>query len=245
VPKKGDQIFWPSFSDLMTSLFFVVLVLFTVSYANQQKAKRDLEEGLGDQIAKTDSLKKKLAVYDLVETNLKPLREAPDLFQYDGENKRFTLAFNPQFREGFYKVTSEGLFHPEQTIDSIDQAGQKLQEILNELVFSSINDSALQDVSYLLIIAGYASRLGADKTETNQYEEYNLSYKRAYYLWNYWKEEKDIDFEDPKFKELIDLQITGNGWGGVGRFAHDGPYFQEDRKNQRFIIQIVPKISNR
>jgi hypothetical protein len=41
---------------------------------------------------------------------------------------------------------------------------------------------------------------------------------------------------------LIDVQITGNGWGGVGRFKIDPPLYVEDRKNQRFIIQIVPKI---
>jgi hypothetical protein len=54
-----------------------------------------------------------------------------------------------------------------------------------------------------------------------------------------------IDFEAKKYEGLIDLQIAGNGWGGVGRFERDPQNFMKNEtKNQRFIIQIVPKIGN-
>lgn len=45
-------------------------------------------------------------------------------------------------------------------------------------------------------------------------------------------------FENAKIYEgLIDLQIAGNGWGGVGRQ-------QIEENNQRFLIQIFPKIGD-
>ena len=74
----------------------------------------------------------------------------------------------------------------------------------------------MKNVSYLVIISGYASKL-IDPKEKN---DYVLSYNRAYCLWSYWKK-LGIDFEDEKYKGLIDLQISGNGWGGVGRFRRD------------------------
>jgi len=74
--------------------------------------------------------------------------------------------------------------------------------------------------------------------------DYELSYKRAYNLWEYWKN-IGIDFEADKYKGLIDLQISGNGWGGVGRYERDPEKFMKNEsKNQRFIIQIIPKIGN-
>ena len=53
-------------------------------------------------------------------------------------------------------------------------------------------------------------------------------------MWNYWLS-KGINFEDNEYKGLIDLQISGNGWGGVGREPIED-------NNQRFLIQIFPKI---
>jgi hypothetical protein len=65
--------------------------------------------------------------------------------------------------------------------------------------------------------------------------------KRAYNLWMYWRG-LDINFEDKKYKGLINLRISGNGWGGVSRFKRDPDnFFESEAKNQIFIIQIVPK----
>jgi len=58
--KKNGDIFWMSFSDLMTSLFFVVLVLYVLTYVMLKKQQ-------GEMIAKNDELKQKLKVYDLEE----------------------------------------------------------------------------------------------------------------------------------------------------------------------------------
>ena len=39
--KSGDKLFWISYSDLMTSLFFVMLVLFAVVTARYLKANSE------------------------------------------------------------------------------------------------------------------------------------------------------------------------------------------------------------
>ncbi len=81
------------------------------------------------------------------------------------------------------------------------------------------------------MIAGYASKYGQEE------HNYLLSYKRALSLWKHWRI-NGVDFEGKEYSDLIDLQISGNGWGGVGR-VQDNEY-----NNQRFLIQIFPKIGD-
>jgi hypothetical protein len=60
---------------------------------------------------------------------------------------------------------------------------------------------------------------------------YELSYKRSKALFDFWKKNQ-INF-DPNICEII---IAGSGTGGAGRDSIE-------YKNQRFLIQIIPKIS--
>jgi outer membrane protein OmpA-like peptidoglycan-associated protein len=231
--RKGDNFFWASFSDLMTSLFFIVLVLYVVTYISLKKKEKFL-------IELNNELEQKLAVYNLVEENLKPLKQDTLLIRYEQQYKRFTLAFDVTFEIGKTQIKDEELKNYFVTASKIQSVGRQLQRTMDNLVRDIAQKPELKNVSYLLIISGYASRLQS----ANQREDYDLSYQRAYNLWAYWKD-IGIDFETDKYKGLIDLQIAGNGWGGVGRFERDPQNFMENEtKNQRFIIQIVPKIGN-
>lgn len=231
--KKNSDIFWISYSDLMTSLFFVVLVLYVLTYVMLKKEQEKL-------INTVENLKHKLEIYDLVEQNLKPLKDNSDLFRYEEKYKRFTLAFDVNFELSQYKIENGKLKNFEETSKMILSVGKELQKTINILANKKAEDMAVTNVSYLVIISGYASHL----PKGNQINDYELSYRRAYHLWQYWKE-SGIEFESEKYKGLIDLQISGNGWGGIGRFENDpdNSYINEKR-NQRFIIQIVPKIGN-
>jgi outer membrane protein OmpA-like peptidoglycan-associated protein len=223
---KGSGFFWPSFTDLMTSMFFIMLVLFVLSYARLK--------------IKVDDLDRKLKVYNLVEENLKPLKQDTLLFRYEQQYKRFTLAFDVTFEIGKTQIRDEELQNYFVTASKIQSVGMQLQRTMDNLIRDIAANPEMNNVSYLLIISGYASRL----LYADQLEDYGLSYQRAYNLWAYWKG-IGIDFETDKYKGLIDLQIAGNGWGGVGRFERDPQNFMENEtKNQRFIIQIVPKIGN-
>ena len=212
---KKTDFFWPSYTDLMTSLFFIMLVLFVLVYAKQSRQIKDLE--------------RKLAIARTVDENLRPLKSDKAFFTYEEEYKRFKLAFKVKFVRDKFQITESGLDNFLPTVDSINRAGLKLKSIIDGLK-SSTSNSKLKDVSYILVIAGYASKTGEEN------HNYELSYQRALSLRNYWRSQ-GIDFEAPEYNNLIDLQLAGNGWGGVGREMNEAD-------NQRFLIQIFPKIGD-
>lgn len=238
--KKGESFFWTSFSDLMTSLFFIMLVLYVLTYIIQKKQERELKEKERKLVNTVEDLKHKLEVYELVEQNLKPLKQDTLLFRYEEDYKRFTLAFDVSFELAKSQIARGDLKNFDITATKIQSVGKQLQKTIDNLAKNKAANPAMENVSYLVIISGYASHLLSGSQE----RDYDLSYQRAYSLWAYWKS-IGIDFEASKYKGLIDLQIAGNGWGGVGRFERDPHNFMENEtKNQRFIIQIVPKIGN-
>ncbi|MBC9934188.1 OmpA family protein [Chitinophaga qingshengii] len=217
-PDKND-FFWPSYTDLMTSLFFIMLVLYVLTYVRLDSTIKVQEKQL--QIVKT------------VQGNLKPLREDTTQFKYEDAHKRYKLAFDVKFVKNKFGINANELEEYEGTIQKIDGAGQKLKAVIDSLQAAKLeaiqsNKEELKNMSYILVIAGYASRTG------DEYHNYQLSYERALSLWRHWRD-KGINFEAEKYKGLIDLQIAGNGWGGVGRE-------KDEIANQRFLIQIFPKI---
>ena len=230
---KGSDFFWPSFADLMTSLFFIMLVLYVLSYVMLKNKENELKQQVED-------LDRKLRVYTLVEQNLKPMQEDTNLFRYEAQYKRFTLAFDVKFAIEKVKITETDLENYSATVAKINEVGKSLRRIIDRLIREKQTNPQLNDVSYLLIISGYASNLTGDI----EHEEYMRSYNRAWHLWNHWKT-RGIDFENKHYEGLVDVQISGNGWGGLGRFDRDPENgFKNEKKNQRFIIQIVPKIGN-
>ncbi len=231
--KKGESFFWTSFADLMTSLFFIVLVLYVLTYIMLKKKEKELVNTVAD-------LKHKLEVYELVEQNLKPLKQDTLLFRYEENYKRFTLAFDVNFAMGKSQIQLGDLNNYFETASKINNVGKQLKITIDNLAKNKAENPSMHNVSYLVIISGYASHL----LSGSQFNDYDLSYQRAYNLWGYWKS-IGIDFEANNYKGLIDLQIAGNGWGGVGRFERDPQNsMHNETKNQRFIIQIVPKIGN-
>lgn len=215
----------------MTSLFFVMLVLFVLVFARQH--------------AQIQNLKQKLAIIQAVEENLKPLKSDTALFSYEEQYKRFKLSFNVKFRFDKYNINAEELEGFYTTSPKIEQAGRQLKSIIDTLKQRKTNTGALRDVSYILVIAGYASKPPGWASNWNwhnpnwikvEQHNYDLSYHRAWSLRDYWRS-KGIDFESKDYRGLIDLQISGNGWGGVGRL-------ETEDDNQRFLIQIFPKIGD-
>lgn len=252
---KKSNFFWVGFSDLMTSLFFIMLVLYVVSFSlfkSEIKKVNDILIKLENANETKDTLllnlekSKKLLVVQAekakiiedVEKNLEPLIKNSSLFRYEEEYKRFTLSFDVTFKLGKTRINSNSLNDAKETISKISIVGNELQKTIDVLIKNKNSNPSMKNVSYLLIIAGYSSEL----INENQFEEYDRSYKRAYYLWEHWKK-LGINFEASKYNGLVDLQIAGNGWGGVGRYKRDpNNSFRNESKNQRFIIQIVPKI---
>ena len=231
---KNQDFFWPSYVDLLTGLFAVVLVLFILSYFNSIKNQKKLEEVI--QIYKEDA-----DILNKVKANLKLFDSDKDIFIVDTVHNRIQIAFEIGFESGYkyYNISENDLKSDYKiTTKKLNELGNKLNQIILQFMNQKKTDSTMKDISYLLVISGSASKYG------NEYENYILSYKRALGLYKYWKNNLDIDFDSPKYHSIIELQIAGIGIGGVGRynFPYQANNKIEEEKNQRFNIYITPKI---
>lgn len=198
---KGSGFFWPSFTDLMTSLFFIMLVLYVLTYLklkNQQVAtERELNK-----IKEIQAAAKELP---------------PDFFAYDSVFKRFSLKRNIEF------ITKSDILKSQDDQVYLLKVGRAVKKLVGDLKVKY----ATQDIKYVIIIEGMASR-------DNFTDNYPLSYKRAWAVLKLWQE-NNILFD----QAVCEIQIAGSGTGGIGRFTR-----KDEEKNQRILIQIVPKIGN-
>lgn len=263
--QEENNIFWPSFTDLMTSLFFVMLVTTVALIAAIQKrnmANKDLAETVRNLLETSDieeiedylgAMNENQKTLEAVDKSLSPLKESNDVFRYEEEYKRFKLGFEVKFKSGQYNISSSDLDQWEETKRKIDKAGRDLKAFIDGFVRQKNSDNeeglALKDVSYMIVISGYASH----EPRLSQWYHYELSYKRAYNLWAYWKKEGIIDFEDERYAGAVEVHVAGNGFGGIGRFnpncppegeERDSPNWPEEEKNQRFLIEVVPKLGD-
>jgi len=227
----NEDFFWPSFTDLMTSLFFIVLVLYILTVALLKNSQFMMSQIFVAQ-------EQQLRIIRTVEENLEPLQRDSTTFIYDSEYKRYQLAFDVRFEISRKDITPSGIESYGQTIVQIDKLGRKLESLVNGLQRQKVQDSSLANISYLMVVSGSASDLSGD----DAYRNYLLSYERALALHLYWKKNLGIDFDAPQYHDIIEFQIAGNGIGGVGRIP--GVSLIEEKKNQRFLINIIPKIGD-
>ncbi len=224
---KHKDPFWTSYSDLMTSLFFVMLVLFIICLIKVGKTNRELEE----QVVKLDSLyigikaeKEDLENILRLENQFKILSESSSL-EYDSIRKMF-YAKDFQEKEIFYP--NDDIIKTEY-VGIVDIVGNDILRILQNL---NIN----KDFHYQMVIEGNAAIRWQDLKSGNYNPDnikmYHLSYKRALALYLHWKN-KGIDFR----KYNTEVLIAGSGFNGINRDTLVEEY------NKRFIIQIIPKIN--
>jgi hypothetical protein len=162
-----SNFFWVGFADLMTSLFFIMLVLYVVSFTLFTVKYEELE----DTNSKMDSLivnlennkkllliqAEKAKIIDDVEKNLEPLIKNSSLFKYEEKYKRFTLGFDVKFKLGKSKINSTSLIRSNETIVKISNVGIELQKTIDFLIEKKESNSNMKNVSYLLVISGYSS----------------------------------------------------------------------------------------
>lgn len=195
---KGSSFFWPSFTDLMTSLFFIMLVLYVLTYlklTNQQKATEQ-------QLNKIKEIQS-------------AVKELPkEFFVYDSGYKRFSLVRSIEFepREDIIKGKD---------IQYLVDVGNSIKTLIQRLKY----EYSTQDIKYVVIIEGMASN-------DNYIDNFPLSYKRAWAVQKLWQQKNIMPDQS-----ICEIQVAGSGTGGIGRYPGN-----EERKNQRILIQIVPKI---
>lgn len=209
--KEKKSLFWASYADLMTSMFFIMLTLFVASsilLSKKGKEWRDMYLQSEDQKQQLQRIND--VIQDLDST----------YFEYIDLYKKSKLVIPVNFGVDQYSIN--GL--PEETRDELEKAGKSLKAFVDETT------KKYPGVQYILIIEGQASRTGG--TDHN----YELSYRRAYSLKKYW-EDKDIKFDALNCEVLI----GGSGDGvqsGTGLMREDS---SKEYLNQRFLIHILPK----
>lgn len=218
-------LFWTSYSDLMTSLFFAVLVLFVVVVVAMgavnrqvQEAKEKLEKALIDANATNEQLNQILRLQD----------------QFNTLTKSSSLKYDEQKRM-FYAKDFVGIeiFEPnkdiikDEYVETVNRVGKDIKELIESLKANN------KDFKYQLVIEGTAAipyrELKAGAFDPDNVGMYELSYRRALALYNKWKH---LNFRESN-TEII---IAGSGFNGINRDK-----IVEDN-NKRFVIQIIPKI---
>jgi len=129
---KKNSVFWIGYSDLMTSLFFIMLVLFVVTSAYLQYQKKATEKQL-QQIQELQA-----AVQNLPH----------EYFEYQPVYKRFKLNKQIQFDKG------QSYIKPEYNNFLID-VGLSINKLINELEQNP--EYKKFDIKYLVVIEGMAS----------------------------------------------------------------------------------------
>jgi len=224
---NSDDNFWPSYVDLLTSLFFIVLLLFAMSFVLFKKQEAELKASA----AEAQRLKE-------IRQNLNVLLGDTVFFIPRPEYKRYELATDVEFVKAKEEFNEDDLLNYKSTVHDLRETGEKLMTIVSNLKVKKEKDENYKDVSYLMVIEGRASNLSPEKNKikANFDFNYHLSYMRAFNLFQFWKEQ-GYDFSSENLQDIIDLQISGNGLGGVGRYSTE-----EEHRNQSFIIQILPKL---
>jgi outer membrane protein OmpA-like peptidoglycan-associated protein len=193
---RETSFFWPSYTDLMTSLFFVMPVLYVltvVALQYQQQATRE-----------------ELRKIKEIQNATKQLDSA--YFQYQPTYKRFAPNWQIQFPVGRSTI-------PAADVDYLRGVGLSIKRLIDRLQSKYQN----QNIKYLIVIEGMASRDGYRLND-------ELSYQRALALRRFWIREAIV--LNPNICEVI---VGGSGEEGVGRE-------QSEVRNQRILIQIIPKI---
>lgn len=247
--KKQPDSFWLSYSDLMTSLFFIMLVLFVVCIVVLKSAPDDvstlkakivklqtentrLKIELEESTKTVGSLQAELGEYKVREDDYKKLLNLGNTFKSLSANG--SLQYVDEHKT-FIAKDFEGIeiFEPRKSvikteyIATVDKVGKDLQNLLNEL-----NKTNKGTISYMLIIEGNTANTWDFQFDPNNESAYNLSYQRAMALYKRWLS-KGINLRQYN----TEIQICGSGMNGINRDK------KNENNNKRFVIQIIPKIS--
>jgi outer membrane protein OmpA-like peptidoglycan-associated protein len=166
--KKGkESFFWTSYSDLMTSLFIIMLVLFVLVIVL-------LHKRMESTIIEKDQLEKVLEDIKKVEASTRDLEG--EYFSYNKEYEKFILNIDCQFPVREYDIN----LLDTKTREKLMDAGKQVKNFLDQH----------SENQYLVIVEGQASADSEAMTEYN----YNLSFQRALSLIKFWAKNPSVKF---------------------------------------------------
>lgn len=219
---KRESFFWTSYSDLMTSLFFIMLVLLVLVIVLLHHKVVEITTLYDEVMVQNEQYEKLLQL----EAQYEELGRSSD-FKYI-EDKRMFVAKD---FEGIEIFEPNKALIKQEYISTVDKVGKSLQEIVKKLYYSN------PDLRFQLVIEGNAAipwQMKRDHTfDPDNIEMFKLSYERALALYVHWKKE-NIDLR----KYNTEVIISGSGFNGNNRDV------SIEENNKRFIIQIIPKPGN-
>ena len=238
---KNNGSFWPSYVDIMTTLFAITLILFAVSFSRFKIKEKQLQLLVND-------YEKIITVYSTVGSI-----DSTRFFTYNEQYLKHLFTVDVEYQDKEYhidklKLDEKDSQKADTKRDSIIAAGRIIKNTILKLEKSN-SDS----IRFLVVIEGQSSKIPFYKNDWEN--NYTLSYLRAQFLIKFWKEH-DIDLASIPKCEII---ISGSGEGGLPRIvpseeqlhkkaqdaiAYNELWKEEERKNQRFLIHIVPVIGN-
>lgn len=234
--RNNKSAFWPSYVDIMTTLFAIMLVLFAVSYSRFKIKQRELEEF-------KDKYEEIMSIYKAVD-NIDP-----EYFEFNKDYLKHIFKIQVNYQKGEFsldKLVQDDIrcseYSPTQAKAIRQQIKDAGEEIKQTILNLQQNDSFRTDIKYLVVIEGQASADGYGYRDGVYNPFYNndvLSYQRALNLHRFWKKQAGIDFTKIDKCELV---IAGSGEQGVPRAPRISA--KDDSRNQRFLIHIVPVIGD-
>ena len=208
------SFFWASYADLMSSLFFIMLVLFVATVAVLQKKVREV-----------NTTKEQYENILQLDKQFNALSKSSALV-YAEDNKTFVA--KDFIGIEIFKPNSDVI--KGEYLSTVDKVGEALQQIVENLYEEN------PQLSFQLVIEGTAAipydRLGDTTYNLERKDIYELSYRRALALYLRWKK-NGLNFRDYNAEVLI----CGSGFKGINRDT------RKEDNNKRFVIQIIPKVS--
>ena len=181
--KKGkESFFWTSYSDLMTSLFIIMLVLFVLVIVL-------LHKRMEATIIEKEQIERVLEDIKRVEASTRDLEGK--YFSYNKEYEKFILNIDCQFPVRQYDIN----LLDASTRDKLMDAGQQVKDFLERH----------SENQYLVIVEGQASANSEAWTEYN----YNLSFQRALSLIKFWATNPKVKFSDKNCE--LQIAGSGDG----------------------------------
>ena len=256
---NNNGTFWPSYVDVMTTLFAIMLVLFAVSFSRFKIKEKELTQKVEELRDTETRLQEIVDEYDDILKIYSTVGEidATDYFGYNKPYLKHLFQINVEYQTKEYAINRLKLDQIDVTAankkrDSIVAAGELIKNTIIELN-NSLPDTVENNIKFLVIIEGQSSKIPFNEGPWRN--NYTLSYLRAQYLNAFWKE-NGIDLNSIPRCELL---ISGSGEEGVPRelpnanelrrlYPADKDYYKQwnliEEKNQRFLINIVPVLGN-
>lgn len=219
--QKKESFFWTSYSDLMTSLFFVMLVLFILAIVLLHKHMETTKAQFQEIIKENSILHKRMEATETQLQEIKKVEESTkdlnkEYFKYRPDYKKYVLNIQVRYPSGKSDLNDIISSNKNNQLKQLAAAGREIQTFLS-------NHNGNQ---YVLIIEGQASR-------DNYLYNYELSYKRALALMRFWIHDSNITFGNN-----CEILISGSGDGKLNTHSMREA---DNEKNQRFLIHILPK----